>query len=198
MFDQGIAAVLDLDPGNIRFGDRIAHRDAVRLAHIDAGIGCPGDLHTVDQYPGAFDGINAVCAVFRVWAARPCDADAVIDDVVGALGLDTVALGVLQREIAQGYVVAGDQQPFARTLLAGEIENRAVHSRTADGDIVDIEAEAIGDGIAARRKDDLVARLGKDQRLLQGLLSVFARGRHYASRRMRALHRRAMQRQAAV
>ena len=107
--------------------------------------------------------------------ARPGHADAVIDDIVRALGFHPVALRVLEREIAQRHAVAGYQQPFARALLGGEVEHGAIHARAAHGHIVDIEAKTVGQRIAARSEHDLVTRFGEDQRFLQGFLRAFTR-----------------------
>ena len=122
------------------------------------------------------DRVDAVGAVGRLGPAGPGDADLVIDDVVRPLGLDPVALGVLDGEVAQGDPVGGDEQPLARALLAGEVEHRRLHSRAAHGDVVDIEREPVGQREAARREHDLVARLGEDQRLLQAFLRALAGG----------------------
>ncbi len=53
--DDGVAAVLDLNPGDIVGGDRIAHRDLARLPHIDAGVRRARNLAGVDQDIGALD-----------------------------------------------------------------------------------------------------------------------------------------------
>ena len=176
VFDQRIAAVLYLDPGDIGFGDGVADGDAVGLADIDARIASARYLAAVDQDIGAFHRIDAIGAVVRIGPLGPGDADAVIDDVVRTLGLDPVALRVLHRETGQGHLVAGDEQPLARTLLSGEVEHRTVHSRTLHRDPIDIEAEAFRQGIATRGKLHRVARLGQDQRFLQPLLRIIAGG----------------------
>src|SRR5690606_38976766 len=67
-------------------------------------------------------------------------------------------------------------QPLARAELALEAEDRLVRPRTAHGDLVDIEAEAIGQLEPARADLHRVARPGVEQRLLQPLLRLGAGG----------------------
>ena len=117
--------------------------------------------------PFAFDRIDAIGSVVRLGPAGPGDADAVIDDVVGALGLDPVTLGVFDREIAQRHLVAGDQQSLARALLSAEVEHGRIHPRARHRHPVGVEAEPIGEREAPRAELNGVARLGEDQRLLQ-------------------------------
>ena len=175
MFDQRVAAVLDLDPRHIRLGNRIAHGDPVGLADVDTCIACPGDLDAIDQHAGAFDRIDAIGPVLGMGTAGPGDADTVVDDVVGAFRLHAVALGILQGEITHGDIVGGDEKSLARALLPGEVQHRPVHPRTAQGHAVYVEAKAVAHRISPCFKDDLVPGLGKDQRFLQALLRAFSR-----------------------
>ena len=166
VMDVGIVAVLDLDPRDILHRDRIADDDVARLADIDARIRRAAHHRTVDQHMLALDRVDAIGAVGRARFARPFDLDGEVDDAVGALRFDAVALAVAYTEIAQHDIVAGDHQPLTRALLAREIERRRIHACTAHGDAIDIEAESVGQGEDARAQLHDIARFGEDQRFL--------------------------------
>ena len=104
--------------------------------------------------------------------ARPLHPDLVIDDIVGALRLDAIALAVLDREIAQHDMIRGNQQPLARPQLPGEIEHGLVHARAADGDMVDIERQAVDQIKATGAQLHDIPRLGQDQRFLKPFLGI--------------------------
>src|SRR5690606_27658388 len=90
--DVGVGRVLDLDAGDVVFGAAVADDDVVRLADIDAGVG--GAVHgdALDQDVLRLDRIDAIGAVLGLGPAGPFDGEIPVGDVVGALGLDPVAL----------------------------------------------------------------------------------------------------------
>ena len=148
--------------------------DGIPLGEISNDI-LATSLASVDQDAGAFDRIEPVGAIGRRRSVGPGDAHALVDDVVRALRLDPVALGVLHPEVAQRHAVAGDEQALARAPLPGEIEHACVHPCAAQSDPIGIEAEPVGQFETARLQHDLVARLGEDQRFLQAILRALAR-----------------------
>src|SRR3546814_16101104 len=105
--------------------DRIAHDDILRLAHVNTRVGRAAHIDAVDQHVGAFDRIDAIGAVGRLRPRGPFAAQLVIDDTVGALRLDPVALRVEHREFGAAPIVGGDEQPFARPLLPRNAETRS-------------------------------------------------------------------------
>src|SRR3546814_16599654 len=78
--------------------DRIADDDILRLADVNARVRCAAHIDAVDQHVAAFDGIDAIGAVGRLRPRGPFDAQLVIDDAVGALRLDAVALRIEDRK----------------------------------------------------------------------------------------------------
>lgn len=98
----------------------------------------------------------------------------VIDNAVGALGLDAVATQILNRKVAQDNIVRRHKQAFARALLPLEAEDSRPRTRSADRYPVDIERQAVGQVEPAGADFHRVARLGIDQRGLQPRLRVGA------------------------
>ncbi len=88
------------------------------------------------------------------------------------LRFDPVALGVLDREIAQGDLVRCNQQPLARALLSGEVQHAGFHPRAAQGHAVDIKREPVGQHEPPRAQLHHIAWLGDNQRLLQAPLGI--------------------------
>ncbi len=89
----------------------------LRLADIDARVGRARDGDAVDQHVGRFDRIDAVGAVLGLGGPPvQFDLEVLVGDVVGALGLDAVALGVLHREAGERDAVGRDQQALARPV----------------------------------------------------------------------------------
>ncbi|WP_277601956.1 hypothetical protein [Altererythrobacter sp. BO-6] len=110
-----------------------------------------------------------------MWAAGPFHPHAVDHDIVRALGLDPVPTRVFHAELAQHHIIAGDQQSFARALLAGKVQDRPIHPRAAQRHAIDIKAKPVSQQEPARFQHDLVARRSQDQRFLQALLRAIAR-----------------------
>ena len=161
-------------PATLYSALRVAHDDVLALADIDAGVGGAAHRDAVDQHVLRRDRIDAVGAVLLVRPAGPFDAQIAEGDLVGALRLDAVALGVLDREVLEHDAVGGDQQALAGAGLALEGEDGLVGPGALHRDVVDIERQAFGELDAAGADADRVAGLGEDQRLDQPFRRAFA------------------------
>jgi hypothetical protein len=159
--------VLDLDAGDVVFGAAVAHDDVLRLADIDARVGRTRNGHAVDQHVLGFDRIDPIGPVGRKWTPSPDHLQVLVGDIVGTLGFDAVTLGVLHRETGQRDAVRSHQQALARALLFLEGDDGLVDARAAEGYIVDIEREALGEVERALGQLDHIARLGVLQARLQ-------------------------------
>ena len=172
VIDVGHVAVLDLDTGDVVFGQRVADDDVVGLAHIDARVRRAARHRAVDQHVLAGNGIQAVGAVQGIRPVGPFSAHAQESDAVGADHLDGVALGVLDGEIHQRHAGAFHQKAFGAGFLAAEGQDGLVHARALDGHVVHVERQAVAEFVAARAEFDDRAGFGHDQRLLDGGVGV--------------------------
>jgi hypothetical protein len=97
-------------------------------------------------------------------SAAPNDADR---DVLAAVDLQRVALGVLDREVLDHEVARLGQQAFGTGDLVAEGQDRLLHARAAHRDAVDAQRQAAIEVVATGGNLDDGARLGVEKLLLQ-------------------------------
>jgi hypothetical protein len=112
--------------------------------------------------------------LFGPGTAGPFDAEIDEADAIDILGLDAVAGGILDGEAGDERAIAGDEQAFGVSGLAGEIEDGGIGTCTDQRDVGDIEAEALLQAEAAWAEADGVAGAGGDECLLQPLAIIAA------------------------
>ena len=132
----GIVAVLDLQPCHVLFTPRIAHDDPLALADVNPGIRGPPHDHAVQQHIARLHRVEPITAILGLGSTGPLRPDADRRKPVDTLGLDRVALGILDREILQNIAIASHHQPFGPARLALERQDRGIHPRPPQGHLV--------------------------------------------------------------
>ena len=169
--DIGAVGILDLNAGDIESGARIADDDVLRLADIDAGVGGADGFAILDQDIARGNRIKAISAIGLGRAVGPFGAQIAKGDGVRTVGLDGIALGVLDGKAFQQDTVGGDEQAFAAGGLVLEGEDRSIGAGADDRHIVHVEREAGGEPEGAGRQAYRVARCRKDERFLEAFES---------------------------
>ena len=175
--DVGAGGVLDLDAGHV-LPDLVApDHDVGGLADVDAGVRGAAYTAVLDQDVRHLNGVETVGAVVRVRSVRPLDPHAAEGGAGGALDLDAVAEGVLDREALNREVVGRHQHPLAAGArrLAGEVEDGLVHALAAQRHALDVEGQGGVEHETAGAELDDRTWLRDEQRLLQRLVVVGAR-----------------------